>query len=217
MRDRYRHALIWESSSIAYHARTLAEVKQPLCGSLKKRLPFNIPFVMQHCNSNIFGYVLCELDINTNLAATMTARHLLEMGHSDTNHTTLPTNLSWPLANLISCPAKHLTFSFLACDVLSQCYVENDDVIYMEQSQGYHLPTPSACLANLTSLPPSLLCESGGHRVPYTLVCDHRDDCGDDSDEDFCVFPFCDTTVSVQCSSSKQVSGAEAGLGVSSY
>nr|KAG5710982.1 hypothetical protein BaRGS_013716 [Batillaria attramentaria] len=35
--------------------------------------------------------------------------------------------------------------------------------------------------------------------VPYTLVCDHRSDCKDDSDEDFCVFPPCDPFLQYHC------------------
>nr|KAG5699356.1 hypothetical protein BaRGS_008264 [Batillaria attramentaria] len=35
--------------------------------------------------------------------------------------------------------------------------------------------------------------------VPYTLVCDHRSDCNDDSDEDFCVFPPCDPLLHFMC------------------
>ena len=40
--------------------------------------------------------------------------------------------------------------------------------------------------------------------VPYTLVCDHRLDCADGSDEDFCVFQPCTYTQSA-CKDEKQV------------
>ena len=216
MQGRYRHAVMWESGSIAYHAKTMSEVKQPLCGSLKLGLPFRIPFAMLQCNAKLPGYVLCELDTDTDLARNITAKHLVEMVRPDTNHTVSPRNTSSPFAeNLISCPASHITFTFLACDVLSRCYAESDDVIYVDQSRDYHLPTRSSCPAPLTSLPPALLCQNGGHRVAYTLVCDHRDDCGDGSDEDFCVFPPCEMNAPLQCSSSKEVSQAEAAMGFS--
>ncbi|KAK7469714.1 hypothetical protein BaRGS_00036296, partial [Batillaria attramentaria] len=78
-----------------------------------------------------------------------------------------------------TCPKNHTTHDYLACDVKSDCW-----------GKGYG---PSyTCDAPMTPLPPSLACASGMEFVPYTLVCDHRPDCGDSSDEAFCVFPTCD-------------------------
>ena len=74
------------------------------------------------------------------------------------------------------CPALHFTHSFLACDVKSACAVRSFS---------------EACSAAMTLLPPSFACTDGAGDVPYTLVCDHRPDCGDDSDETFCRFPPC--------------------------
>ena len=39
--------------------------------------------------------------------------------------------------------------------------------------------------------PPSFQCQSETQRVPYSLVCDHRQDCLDGSDETFCTFLPC--------------------------
>ena len=64
----------------------LAEFKQPMCGSLKSRLPFRIPFAMLHCNTKLPGYVLCELGPETNLTQALIAQHLLETVQNSTNH-----------------------------------------------------------------------------------------------------------------------------------
>ena len=50
-------------------------------------------------------------------------------------------------------------------------------------------------------------CRDNSGCVPYTLVCDHRQDCADGSDEDFCVFQSCDET-QMTCDDRKQVSAS---------
>nr|KAG5693055.1 hypothetical protein BaRGS_028815 [Batillaria attramentaria] len=82
-------------------------------------------------------------------------------------------------------------------------YVSGDDV--------HGVPSSSACPAPLTSLPPSFTCASGGGRVPYSLVCDHRQDCQDGSDEELCVFPTCTGSTPLQCGDQQEqcVDGAD--------
>ncbi|XP_070173749.1 G-protein coupled receptor GRL101-like [Littorina saxatilis] len=75
------------------------------------------------------------------------------------------------------CPGLHFTHTFLACDLKSACAVESYNDV---------------CSADLTSRPVDFECRSGFEKIPYTLVCDHRSDCSDDSDEDFCVFDTCE-------------------------
>ena len=57
----------------------------------------------------------------------------------------------------------------------------------------------------MTSLPAMFTCSSGGQRVSYSMVCDHRPQCGDGSHESFCVFPPCSDTTTLQCGTSTQV------------
>ena len=81
------------------------------------------------------------------------------------------------------CPSGHLTHDFLSCDSRSACWAASD-------VRGAR----SRCLAPLSPLPPSFPCSDGVGTVPYSLVCDHRHDCSDSSDETFCHFPPCDST-----------------------
>lgn len=88
-------------------------------------------------------------------------------------------------ANFVVCPLGHVTQRYLACDVKNACWEEE-----------YHM-----CKSPLTSPPPSFTCFDSKERVPYTLVCDYRSDCNDNSDERFCVFPSCSEML--QCANSQ--------------
>ena len=102
--------------------------------------------------------------------------------------------------SLVTCSRGHLTHMFLSCDVATSCLAEHD-VIYSLRSQTWALPTLKSCPVALgvTSLPPSFPCQSDEWRVPYSLVCDHRPDCLDGSDETFCTFTPCYWHSQFQC------------------
>ena len=104
----------------------------------------------------------------------------------------------------VICPSGHLTHAFLACDVATVCWVERK-VISSFLPDSWALPTSQSCPAKMTSLPPSFLCQSEKQHVPYTLVCDHRPDCLDGSDEKFCKYLPCQWESQIQCLN-KQVS-----------
>ena len=93
-----------------------------------------------------------------------------------------PEQKSSPVS-LVACPLGHSARDFLACDFKSSCW--SRDI--------------KTCLAPLTPLPPSFTCTNGVEHVPYTLVCDVRPDCSDDSDEKFCVYPPCDLPGAFLC------------------
>ncbi|XP_025084037.1 G-protein coupled receptor GRL101-like isoform X2 [Pomacea canaliculata] len=80
--------------------------------------------------------------------------------------------------DVLQCPSLHYTHTFLACDVESECWADKYD-------------NAKTCSTPLTSLPPSFSCINEIQRVPYSLVCDHRPDCSDNSDENFCIFFTC--------------------------
>ena len=80
------------------------------------------------------------------------------------------------------CPSGHFTHDFLSCDSRSACWASG-------------VRGAQSCLAAVRPPPPSFSCSNGVSWVPYPLVCDHRQDCPDTSDESFCHFPQCVATV----------------------
>ena len=76
---------------------------------------------------------------------------------------------------LVSCPGKHVTRDFLFCDAESHCG--------MKEMLMY---------CRLSSYKASMFtCEDGTQTLHYSLVCDHVEQCPDDSDEAFCVHKPC--------------------------
>lgn len=107
-----------------------------------------------------------------------------------------PENRTLPFPSVVCPILGHVTHTFLACDVWARCFVGDSDVI----TDTWGRPSFASCPAvGLTSLPPMMTCDVGSQHVPYTLVCDHRKDCQDGSDEDFCVFHPCNRSTEIDC------------------
>ena len=103
------------------------------------------------------------------------------------------------------CPSRHAIHSFLACDKRTTCWAQGVASFSSERAT-WDLPSPLSCpVPGMTSLPPSYRCVAETTRVPYTFVCDHRQDCGDNSDEEFCQFAACRAERPLQCGNIKQV------------
>ena len=84
--------------------------------------------------------------------------------------------LSYDRRRYVTCPAGHITHQFMSCDPLSLCWARDQQSV------------PS-CQTSLNPRPPMFTCTGETEHVPYSLVCDHRVDCRDHSDEDFCTYP----------------------------
>ena len=107
--------------------------------------------------------------------------------------------------HVTECPLGHVTHSFLACDPSSTCWASSESLT-PESFDLHDVPSYAWCSAKeLTSRPPAYACATGGGRVPYTWVCDHRQDCSDNSDEGFCRHPPCGGHAPLQCGNSLQV------------
>ena len=110
------------------------------------------------------------------------------------------------------CPSDHWTHTFLACDVRSYCWGQGR----FRQGNG------SDAERNLTSLCQSTLstlftCRHEAERVPYSLVCDHSQDCLDASDEDFCAYPSCSASKQSECVNKQVCNSKKIGGGCSCW
>ena len=214
---RYRSALIWEDNTVDYTTKTISHLytRHPVCG----RLDFKpgIAYIV-NCNSITRRYrkYMCQVPHHSKQQNVYD-----HYGSADTVHGHRPESVSrstsqhtWPsLAtvnstalgqhrqqwNMVTCPKGHVTHVFLACDMSTSCWAEGD-AIFSLHPKTWALPSSQSCPVPLAvTSPPSFPCDSDEWRVPYSLVCDHRRDCQDGSDETFCKFTACNWQSQFQC------------------
>ena len=173
----------------------------PLCGKLFARGKDVI--TMRPCDKLGRGRILCQPRTADNGRERQHRANKRQRRH---RRPLIQRNVSSFLAqqsSFVPCPKSHVTHGFLACDLLSACWFTGN-IVLASTKEGKDIPSAASCPASMTSLPPSFLCAAGGLGVPYTLVCDHRADCQDNSDESFCHYAACSQSLST-CVASKQV------------
>ena len=109
----------------------------------------------------------------------------------------------------VVCSSGHYTHQFLACDAQSRCMQRGPS----GQDSGSDDTLMALCLSVLATL---FTCKNGVEHVPYSLMCDHGQDCLDSSDEDFCVHPSCSGSRQFECAN-KQVKRTKSEMHVLVY
>ena len=149
---------------------------------------------LEHCSEDeLEACALCERDESS--TETMTGQN--DAPRRPGIQVPVPSDSTVDVAHTV-CPSSHWTHEFLACDRLSACWQQDS---FRPWSKNRRKMT-SSCLFPFTEM---FICTSDASRVPYSLVCDHGQDCLDNSDEDFCVHPSCNGAGQFQCSN-KQAS-----------
>ena len=136
------------------------------------------------------GSALCERDQPSSEVTTSQTKAPRRAGIQ----VPVPSDSTVDLSRTV-CPSGHWTHEFLACDTQSACW-QQDNVRQWRGSKTRRNMT-SPCQFPFSEM---FTCTSGVGRVPYSLVCDHSQDCLDNSDEDFCVHPSCTGATKFECS-----------------
>ena len=217
---RYRPALIWEDKTVDYLTPLIhlgeSEQLRPVCARFHHDPGWADIFA---CNfkTDDHSMSLCEIPHDRKKLHDHTGARL-DLTVSGQRSKSLPqisSQQTWPgldtvsvmvmgqrkpLLSMVACPSGHVTHSFLACDLSISCWAEGS-VTFSLHPESWALPTSQSCPVpqNMTSLSPSFPCRSDERRVPYSLVCDHRRDCLDGSDETFCKLIPCDWKSQFQC------------------
>ena len=150
------------------------------------------------CKQKYKSHYLCESKISIEDGNTGANRHHI------LQQTNMTANLS---LNYIQCPRGHVTHRFLACDAQAACWTGIN-----KHSDEHDAGIQAWCAGSMGILPPPFWCRNQIQDVPYTFVCDHRHDCQDGSDENFCIFPACPSSAFIQCSTTPQVKVLRRGL-----
>ena len=192
--SRYSKTLTWADGTIAYSvAKELRYGPQDSCGIYCCHKPYYIQ--IHPCEELTISHQLCEFQDSIDVSGKKLPAgiELPPVFTHSSNHSVL---------QLISCPRGHVTHSFLVCDVSSMCFATRESDSYDVRD----IPSYTSCsVTSMTSRPPAYKCATGGGRVPYTWVCDHRQDCSDNSDEGFCRHIPCGGYLQLQCGNTPQV------------
>ena len=189
--SRYRNSWIWSDGTVANYVNivpdkdmTCAAIRQPHLHNDNSNSNNNRSLTTLHCTTPHRAQIVCEADRDRrqDRPEASSPPRLPDVSQSAWDR--LRSGAA-PDA-FTQCPAGHVTHTFLACDVQSACGFAEDYV---------------TCAAPLSPLPPMFKCTCADETVPYSVVCDHRSDCKDSSDEDFCVFQACKGADRFRCSS----------------
>ena len=179
--DRYQSSWLWSDETLAIYLAidSTSSMSPPYCAMIHVGSDQVLSVVT--CDLKVNGSFLCELE-------DWSAKDGVE------EPVQFPTLTSWTLEPMMArCEFNHTTHAFLACDLKTNCSAQD-------------LASSIFCAENRFSPEvPFYTCRNEVERVPYTLVCDHRSDCCDSSDEDFCQFPACLKRKEFACKNKKQV------------
>ena len=169
-----------------YFVETWAVTESDLCSKMRRadRL------FLGCCREKESAHFLCEKELTPEKTSENSN------GESERRKIQFPKPIWSPSQHFtkIVCLSGHLTRDFLACDKKSAC-LQNEHFM-LERESGVKSKLNSLCQSSLSTL---FQCRTGVERVSYSLVCDHRQDCLDNSDEDFCAYPVCVGAHQFQC------------------
>ncbi|KAK7107085.1 hypothetical protein V1264_015062 [Littorina saxatilis] len=182
----YGRAAMWADNTAAYSVSYKTDIssRRLLCGFFDDR-SYDVITLDRGCRDGRVqdeAVALCER--NSAVAKDKQSKETIPLQY--------PENRQWPVP-LATCSDGKIVLSFLPCGSLSRDTYVSESVISgsaqneMNKERG-----------------PYFECRSGVQHLPYTLVCDHRHDCADNSDEDFCQFPPCTGDTPLKCGTSHQ-------------
>ena len=177
----YRYSAIWQwsdnSTALYYNISHYNKDLSRYCAAYHKSTDY---LSVIECNILREADLLCEIPIKSRQPSELRPYIIIAV----------PAKPAFTIPGMIGCQDRSDTRHFLGCDV---------------SSGGRDSPDTPPCPHDRRDLDSLWFqCRDNSCCVPYTLVCDHRQDCADGSDENFCVFQPCDASESL-CDDEKQV------------
>ena len=190
----YRKFFRWNDNTLLYFTNGIKPKRQILeyalyFGYSKVKRPRSTKL---HKMGKFVNHFLCE-------------RYATTKGLFDNKITYLPPDLHSSRAKykghaLAECPGGQMTHEFLSCDPKSSC---GKSQCRFTRRKTHVPPVLPVSTANLFAIVDMYSCVNDNTFISYTLVCDFRSDCEDNSDESFCTHPPCET---FSCSNGQCVS-----------
>ena len=180
----YRKFLVWSDKTIIYNIKHIfiANTQQQEKASYYFQLEGRGSAVGVHVVSHARSYhgVICEKPAQS--------IHLFPT-HSVEYFPDQLSMLAFQRSNqsLVICPGRHVTHAFLSCDAKRQCGQATCFFLNTTMRLSQVLPAAQRSV-NIVAM---YTCTGDDTEVPYSLLCDFRQDCADKSDESFCHHPHC--------------------------
>ncbi|KAL8570306.1 hypothetical protein ACOMHN_011327 [Nucella lapillus] len=163
----YKKMWQWSDESLAYFVHLKGEHVFPSCAALPWGWDnYSITFPCDEATNADF---ICEYESNRSKKILNREIQFPVLSYSEKKY-------GFDNVTVVLCPEGHLTHDFLSCDPSTHCQ-KHQYVAWCHTTHGGSMPT--------------FACENGIRTLPFTLVCDHRPDCLDNSDEEFCVHKQC--------------------------
>ena len=181
-----RYSSIWRwsdnTTALSYNISYCCGTLSPYCAAFHQTLDH---LTVIQCDRILDAHFLCEMSADTDQQS--------ESGQGSSISLPVPSHPAFAARGMVECQDHSASRQFLGCDTRSG------------RRDSPDTPPCPHDRRDLDSL--WFQCRDNSGCVPYTLVCDHRQDCADGSDEDFCHFTPC-SRAQFACSDDRQVSSS---------
>ena len=105
------------------------------------------------------------------------------------SHQQLKQTFQQPNHPMVVCPRGHVAHAFLSCDIKSHC--GQSTCFFTKDTRTWNVTEIKFTDWRSIEVVAMYSCSNSERQVSYSLLCDFRQDCDDNSDENFCHHPVC--------------------------
>ena len=176
----YRHVFSWIDRTVIYNANHVTVTYQRTSKDMAFQISGFDGSRLTAVQGNRLSHLICEKPAQAQGLFAVPSVEFSSDQHS-------PPVFKQRNQPLLICPEGHVTHTFLSRDPKSRCG-QTMCFFFKGTSSAIEVPPDGRQVAPTVAL---YSCTSSDTQVSYSLLCDFRQDCADNSDESFCRHPAC--------------------------